>query len=110
MYYNFRFLKFCILATYNTIVFRRQTLASQVPQQHQWLEKPNCALTGADYIGAIKLRGNLMKVPLRATRGCVAAISTSDACGGLDRSGTSYRCVRERMLPVWRDTIKLLRL
>ena len=28
-------------------------LASQVPQQHQWLEKPDSAFTGADFISAI---------------------------------------------------------
>ena len=28
-------------------------LASQVPQQHQWLEKLDSSLTGADFIGAI---------------------------------------------------------
>lgn len=38
---------------YESVEGHGLVLASQVPQQHLWLEKPICALTGADYIGAI---------------------------------------------------------
>ena len=72
-------------------------LASQVPQQHQWLEKPDSALTGADFIGAIKVRGNLMNVPLRAARGRVDASTTCDACGRVGSLGHFLQsCPRTR--------------
>ena len=83
-------------------------LASQVPQQHRWLETPDSALTGAVYIGAIKVRGNLMNVPLNCEQqeGVRTQILPVMHAEGLDRWGTSYIHVQERMLPAWHDTTK----
>lgn len=58
--------------------------SSQVPRQHQWLREPPQTLTGAVYIGAIKIRGNLMPTVLRAARGRPCASTACDACGAQD--------------------------
>ena len=61
--------------------------ASPVPEQHQWLTSPTSTIIGANYIEAIKLRGNLMYAPIRAARWRVDANITCDACGRVGSLG-----------------------
>ena len=44
-------------------------IAPQVPAQHQWVTSGNMTLKGHAYIGAIKIRGNLVSTALRSARG-----------------------------------------
>ena len=40
-----------------------------VPHQHQWVADATSLLSGANYIGAVKVRGNLLPSAVRAARG-----------------------------------------
>ena len=53
--------------------------APQVPPQHRWVTSGDMTLNGHAYIGAIKIRGNL--VPLRSARGCPHTDIRCDCCG-----------------------------
>ena len=43
--------------------------AALVPQQHLWVSSGTPVLSGSAYVGAVKIRGNLMATPLRKSRG-----------------------------------------
>lgn len=55
--------------------------SAQVPQQYQWIDNPAGPLSGANYIGAVKVRGNLLYTAIRAARGRPATNIGCDACG-----------------------------
>ena len=52
-----------------------------VPHQHQWVADASVPLCGASYIGALKVRGNLLYTAVRAARGRPGASVAYDACG-----------------------------
>ena len=56
-----------------------------VPHQHQWVAEATSLLSGANYIGAVKVRGNLLPSAVRAARGRPA---TSVLCGACQRPGS----------------------
>ena len=55
--------------------------ASQVPAQHQWVTSGDTSLNGHAYIGAIKIRGNLVATALRSARGRPHTDIRCDCCG-----------------------------
>ena len=67
--------------------------APHVPSQHLRVTSGDMTLTGDAYIGAIKIRGNLVSTALRSARGCPN--HDTDATAAADQSPwvTSYRCV-----------------
>ena len=52
-----------------------------VPQQHLWLTDSSGLLSGANFIGALKVRGNLLSTSARSARGRPLANYSCDACG-----------------------------
>ena len=52
-----------------------------VPQQHQWLADASSLLSGANYIGAVKVCGNLLPTAARGARGRPLASNNCDAHG-----------------------------
>ena len=56
-----------------------------VPHQHQWVADATSLLSGANYIGAVKVRGNLLPSAVRAARGRPAI---SVHCGACQRPGS----------------------
>lgn len=53
----------------------------KVPSVHSWVEISSNLITGANYIGAIKIRGNLMPTAERMARGRPLRDVNCDACG-----------------------------
>ena len=58
--------------------------APQVPTQHQWVTSGDMTLNGHAYIGAIKIRGNLVATALRSARGRPHTDIRCDCCGNPD--------------------------
>ena len=56
-----------------------------VPHQHQWVAEGTGLLSGANYIGAVKVRGNLLHSAIRAARG---RPNTSVVLGACQRPGS----------------------
>ena len=56
-----------------------------VPHQHRWVAKATGLLSGANYIGAVKVRGNLLHAAVHAARG---RLHTSVLCGACQRPGS----------------------
>ena len=56
-----------------------------VPHQHQWVADAANLLSGANYIGAVKVRGNLLPSAVCAARGRPAI---SVLCGACQRPGS----------------------
>jgi len=52
-----------------------------VPHQHQWVADGSGLLTGANYIGAVKVRGNLLLSAVPAARGRLLTSVLCGACG-----------------------------
>ena len=52
-----------------------------VPNQYQWVADGSGLLTGANYIGAVTVRGNLLSSAARAARGCPLTSILCGACG-----------------------------
>ena len=56
-----------------------------VPHQHHWVNEASGLLSGANYIGAVKVRGNLLPSAVRAARG---RPHISILCGACRRPGS----------------------
>ena len=56
-----------------------------VPHQHQWVAEATSLLSGAHYIGAVKVRGNVLLSAARAARG---RPMMSVLCGACQRPGS----------------------
>jgi len=56
-----------------------------VPHQHQWVANGSGLLTGANYIGAVNVQGNLHPSAVQAARG---RLLTSVLCGACGRPGS----------------------
>ena len=56
-----------------------------VPQQHLWVAEGTSLLCGANFIGAVKVRGNLLPTAVRAARG---RTGVSVLCGACQRPGS----------------------
>ena len=56
-----------------------------VPHQHRWVNQASGLLSGANYIGAVKVRGNLLPSAVRAARG---RPHMSVLCGACRRPGS----------------------
>ena len=56
-----------------------------VPHQHQWVADATSLLSGANYIGKVKVRGNLLSSAVRAARG---RTGNSVLCGACQRPGS----------------------
>lgn len=65
--------------------------APQVPAQHQWVTSGDMTLNGHAYIGAIKIRGNLVATALRSARGCSHTDITCDCCCNPESLGQSLQ-------------------
>ena len=69
--------------------------APQVPAQHQWVTSGDTTLNGHAYIGAIKIRGNLVATALRSARGRPHTDIRCDCCGNPESLGhTLQMCPR----------------
>ena len=53
---------------------------SLVPKIHSWVEIPGQLMSDANFIGALKIRGNLMATASRTARGCLLHQNQCDAC------------------------------
>ena len=51
-----------------------------VPHQHQWVADATRLLSSANYIGKVKVRGNLLPSAVRAARGCTGLSILCGAC------------------------------
>ena len=60
---------------------------SLVPKIHSWVEKPGQLMSGANYIGALKIRGNLMPTASRTARGRPLRQNQCDACARIQTLG-----------------------
>ena len=52
----------------------------KVPSVHSWVEHSSHLMSGANYIGTIKIRGNLMPTVVRMARGRLLHSLSCDAC------------------------------
>ena len=59
--------------------------SKNVPMVQKWIDRPTSLMSGANYIGAIQVCGNLMPTAARMARGCPERDAGCDACG---RTGT----------------------
>ena len=53
---------------------------SDSPNSYRWVEQPNRLMSGANYIGAIQIRGNLVQTPACMARGHPSRSPLCDAC------------------------------
>ena len=66
---------------YSSVDGRGLAPAPQVPAQHQWVTAGDMTLNGHAYVGAIKIRGNLVATALRSARGRPHTDIRCDCCG-----------------------------
>ena len=66
---------------YSSVNGRGLAPASQVPAQHRWVTAGDMTLNGHAYVGAIKIRGNLVATALRSARGRPQTDIRCDCCG-----------------------------
>ena len=66
---------------YSSVNGRGLAPAPQVPAQHRWVTSGDMTLNGHAYIGAIKIRGNLVATALRSARGRPQTDVRCDCCG-----------------------------
>ena len=78
-----------------------------VPHQHQWVAEATGLLSGANYIGAVKVRGNLLPSAVCAARGRPHMSVLCGSCWRPDHSVTSCKCARGLMAQELPDTIGL---
>ena len=62
-------------------------IAPEVSVEHQWVTSGDMTLNGDDYIGVIKIRGNLVSTALRSVRGRPQHDIRCDCCGKLEYLG-----------------------
>ena len=75
--------------------------APQVPAQHQWVTSGDMTLNGHVYIGAIKIRGNLVATALRSARGHPHTDIRCSCCGNPESlSHTLQMCPRTHALHI----------
>lgn len=86
-----------------------------VPSVNKWVDFPTHVMSGANYIGAIKIRGNLMATAARMARGRPQRDVACDACGRPESLGHILQvCPRtsgariDRHNSVLARTVKLL--
>ena len=58
-----------------------------IPMVHKWIDRPSSLMSGANYIGAIQVRGNLMPTAARMARGRPERDFSCDACGRTETLG-----------------------
>ena len=66
---------------YSSVDGRGLAPAPQVPAQHRWVTAGDTTLNGHAYVGAIKIRGNLVATALRSARGHPQTDIRCDCCG-----------------------------
>ena len=66
---------------YSSVDGRGLAPAPQVPAQHRWVTAGDMTLSGHAYVGAIKIRGNLVATALRSARGRPQTDIRCDCCG-----------------------------
>ena len=66
---------------YSSVDGRGLAPAPQVPAQHRWVTAGDMTLSGHAYVGAIKIRGNLVATALRSARGRPHTDIRCDCCG-----------------------------
>ena len=69
-----------------------------VPQQHQWVADASNLPSGANYIGAVKVRGNLLAIWLGVPEGDPSLVTPAMHVVAPRPWGTSHRCAPELML------------
>ena len=66
---------------YSSVNGRGLAPAPRVPAQHRWVTAGDMTLNGHAYVGAIKIRGNLVATALRSARGHPQTDIRCDCCG-----------------------------
>ena len=79
--------------------------ASLVPQQHLWASSGTPVLSGPAYVGAVKIRGNLMATALRNSRAQQLS-SGCDCCLRTESLGHILQVIIGRTHPVLPGTIR----
>ena len=82
---------------------QRLATAPHVPSQHLWVTSGDMTLNGHAYIGAIKIKGNLVSTALRSARGRPDHDIRCDCCGRPESLGHILQvCPRTHALGIAR--------